>query len=98
MVCTLHNILVSALWQAIHQELLAEPTENAAAGAQKISHQLCYFRMFKSLQNKRQMRRVNLERQIKRRMRLMREDQRHFLSKVYPELGLGQQRSKLNRQ
>lgn len=84
-VCTLHNILKNSLLQSINQEVILQSDDPESKGSYEITHQLCYFKNINII-NKRQMRRQNLERQIKERIRLMRKDQMHFLSLQYPEL------------
>jgi hypothetical protein len=76
-VCTFHNILKNSLLKSIQDQRFG--------GSYDITHQLCYFKNI-NIQNKRQMKRQNLEKSIKERMQLMRKDQKQFLSKQYPEL------------
>ena len=61
-VCSYHNILKNSLLQSINSDLTV--LNNQSESDYSITHQLCYFKNI-NVQNKRQMKRRNLEYSIK---------------------------------
>ena len=66
-VCMRHNVLMNCLLQSINKQALEAEDQKP-----RITHQLCYFRFLMHGLNKRQSRKMNLQRLIIRRMQLMR--------------------------